>query len=155
MSAERGALLVAIQLATKRGGVPAPRSLRRYAQCAYAALRRRPARLTLRIVGGTEGRRLNRRWRARDKATNVLSFPHPVLPGVRPPVLGDIVLCAPVIAREARARGIPPPAHWAHLVTHGVLHLLAHTHERADDTRRMQALERRVLAVMGFPDPYA
>jgi probable rRNA maturation factor len=142
-------------MVTRQSGIPAPRTLRRYANCAYAALRRRPALLTLRVVGEAEGRRLNRRWRARDQATNVLSFPHPELPGVRPPLLGDIVLCAPTITREARERGIAAHAHWAHLVTHGVLHLLGHTHDRANDTRRMQALERRVLAGLDFSDPYA
>lgn len=144
-----------VQIATGAKGVPAPRTLRRYASCAYAALRRRPALLTLRVVGEAEGRRLNRRWRTLDQATNVLSFPQAVPSEVRPPLLGDIVLCAPVIAREARDRGIALRAHWAHLVAHGVLHLLGHTHERADDTRRMQALERRILAGLKYPDPYA
>jgi probable rRNA maturation factor len=148
--------MTTVQIATRRrAGIPAPRTLRLYARSAYAALRRRPAALTLRVVGAAEGQRLNRRWRALDKATNVLSFPHPRLPGVRTPALGDIVLCAPVIAREAGRDGIPARAHWAHLVAHGVLHLLGHTHERESDARRMQALERRILARLKFPDPYA
>jgi probable rRNA maturation factor len=155
MSSGPGRLRTSVQFATRPPGVPAPGTLRRYAQCAYSAIRRRPAALTLRVVGEAEGRRLNRRWRSRDQATNVLSFAQPRLPGLRPDMLGDIVLCAPVIAREARQRGIAARAHWAHLVTHGVLHLLGHVHERARDARRMQALERRVLAGLRFADPYA
>jgi probable rRNA maturation factor len=114
----------------------------------------------VRIVGLAEGRRLNAAWRGKDYATNVLSFP-PVASGARhvarvwPRPLGDIVLCAPVVAREAREQRKPLESHWAHLVIHGALHLLGYDHEREADALRMERRERRLLAACGWPDPYA
>jgi probable rRNA maturation factor len=105
-----------------------------------------------------EGRALNRHYRGKDQATNVLSFPAEMpegLPrGVTLPVLGDVVLCAPVIAREAREQGKPLNAHYAHLTVHGALHLLGWNH--ADDTEAecMEQLEREILAGLGIEDPY-
>jgi probable rRNA maturation factor len=114
----------------------------------------------VRVVGAAESRRLNKGWRRQDHATNVLSFPAPVARGRavaagEPRSLGDLVICAPVLAREARAQGKPKAAHWAHLVVHGSLHLLGFDHERAADACRMERREKRVLAALGFPDPYA
>lgn len=103
-----------------------------------------------------EARRLNLLWRGRDYPTNVLSFP--ASPGLRGHAerrwLGDIVLCAPVIEREARQQGKPLQDHWAHLVVHGCLHLLGLDHETAADALRMERRERRVLAKFRIPDPY-
>ena len=108
--------------------------------------------VTLRYVGEAEGRRLNGEYRKRDYATNVLSFPYGE-PGQA--AYGDIVVCAPVVAREAREQGKDVAAHHAHLVVHGVLHLRGYDHERgAADARRMESLERRILRELGFPDPY-
>jgi len=132
---------VIVQYALARRGVPAPAALARWALAA------RPAgSITLRIVGAGEGRALNRRFRRRDYATNVLSFPH----GRD----GDIVLCHPVIAREARHHGKSVRAHYAHLVVHGVLHLRGYEHDDKASARRMEAREIRLLRRLGFADPY-
>ena len=123
---------------------------------AAAGIRGRHAEVSVRIVGRREGRRLNAQWRGKDYATNVLSFPAEGLPrALRPRPLGDLVLCAPVVADEARAQGKTLAAHWAHLVVHGVLHLLGHDHEHDAEAQRMERQERRILARLGFPDPYA
>jgi probable rRNA maturation factor len=110
--------------------------------------------LTLRVVGNAESRRLNRSYRRRDQSTNVLSFPATVsrADGRRP--LGDVVLCAPVIAREAREQAKRREAHWAHMVVHGALHLLGYDHERPKEAHRMERREIRVLKQLGFADPY-
>lgn len=133
-------------------GVRAPSSarIRRWAALALGA-RGRGSELAVSIVGPIEARRLNARWRARDYATNVLSFP---APGPQPRLLGDVVICAAVVRREAREQGKALDAHWAHMVIHGALHLLGHDHERDDDARRMEGRERRLLRALGYPDPY-
>jgi probable rRNA maturation factor len=159
-------LAVSVQLATPRRGVPHARSLDRWARAAFAQRRRGPlagdAALTIRVVGAAESRRLNRTWRGKDKPTNVLSFPADPLPaGVRgretgePQPIGDLAICAAVVAREAREQGKPAQAHWAHMVVHGVLHLLGYDHENERDATVMEAREVRILATFGYPDPYA
>ncbi len=122
-----------------------------------AAVGRRGAgrEVAVRVVGSAESRRLNRGWRRLDHATNVLSFPAPAAAPAPARSLGDLVICAPVLAREAREQGKPRTAHWAHLVVHGSLHLVGFDHERDADARRMERREKRVLAALGFPDPYA
>ena len=110
----------------------------------------RPAQITLRIVGEEEGRTMNRDFRGKDYATNVLTFDYEH----EPVVSADIVLCAPVVAREAREMRRPLEAHYAHLVVHGVLHAQGYDHENARDARVMERRETRVLAGLGFPDPY-
>ncbi|VCU69333.1 Endoribonuclease YbeY [Pigmentiphaga humi] len=108
--------------------------------------------LTLRLVGAAEGRALNRDFRQRDYATNVLTFEYGEGPdGI---VAGDIVLCLPILASEARAQKKPFLHHAAHLVVHGVLHSLGYDHLNARDAKRMEALETRILAEMAIPDPY-
>ncbi len=106
------------------------------------------------ITGIEDGCRYNREFRGRDYATNVLSFPYEPGPGEHPGLLGDIVICAPVVLREANEQGKPARDHFAHLAIHGVLHLLGYDHESDADAERMEALERRVLAALGIPDPY-
>lgn len=159
-SPSRSPLAVDLQ-SSVRSALPAAARFTTWARAAAGA-RGEGAEVAVRVVGLAEGRRLNLVWRGRDYATNVLSFPVPVgvppVPGTarrRTRPLGDIVLCAPVVAREAARQGKPPLAHWAHLVVHGCLHLLGHDHERAIDARRMERRERRVLAALGFPDPYS
>jgi probable rRNA maturation factor len=137
---------LAVQRASKASHIPPDASLLRWARAALA----REAEVTLRYVAEAEGRRLNREYRGRDYATNVLTFVY----GTRP-LAGDIVVCAPVVAREAKAQGKPVVAHHAHLLVHGLLHLAGLDHEREDEARRMEARERRILAALGFPDPYA
>jgi probable rRNA maturation factor len=121
--------------------------LRRWA---FAALERN-ASVTLRFVGGRESRALNARYRGRDRATNVLTFVYD--DGVS--LAGDIVLCAPVVAKEARAQRKTQRAHYAHLVIHGMLHLQGYDHERDDDAARMEAREITLLRELGFANPYA
>jgi len=107
--------------------------------------------ITLRFVGAAEGRKLNWRYRSRRHPTNVLSF---VYDDDRGTCGGDIVLCAPVLRREAAAQGKPVTAHCAHLVVHGVLHLQGVDHQNPDDAARMEARESAILARLSFPDPY-
>ena len=110
--------------------------------------------LNIRIVDLAEGWALNRDWRGKDNATNVLSFPAdtPAVDGLR--VLGDVVLCAPVVQREAVEQGKSAEAHWAHLVIHGVLHLLGFDHTDGSAAEKMEAREVELLAALGFGNPY-
>jgi probable rRNA maturation factor len=149
------AIEVKVQYAAGRAGVPSGRSIAGWARAALAGRRRGGAQLVVRIVGEDEGRELNGRYRGRKGATNVLSFPYDGPAVLTPPLLGDIVICAPVVGREAQAQGKVPVAHWAHLVVHGVLHLLGHDHEDEREAVAMEAIETDVLASLGFPDPYA
>ena len=129
-----------VQLAT---AVDAPSSelIARWAQAAYAAGGGGGAlQLTVRID--------------RDRPTNVLSFPFDALPGAPRRLLGDVVICAPVVAREAGEQGKPLQAHWAHLVIHGVLHLCGHDHQQEEQARAMESVETQVLKQAGFADPY-
>lgn len=137
-----------------RAGLPAAGTLRAYAEAALAG-RREDGELSVRIVDAEEGRALNRDYREKDYATNVLSFPAELPPGVPLPILGDLVLCAPVIAREAEEQGKPLKHHYAHMLVHGVLHLLGHDHMDEAEAEAMEAIEREVLAGLGIPDPYA
>lgn len=134
--------------------VPDDDAFRRWVGAALAG-RRETAELTVRIVDEAEGRALNARWRGRDYATNVLSFPAELPPGVALPLLGDLVVCAPVVAREAAEQGKSEADHWAHLVIHGTLHLLGFDHESESDAVVMEGLERELLAGLGIGDPYA
>ncbi|MDZ7749824.1 MAG: rRNA maturation RNase YbeY [Halofilum sp. (in: g-proteobacteria)] len=143
----------------RRRASPNPRTCARWAEAALAAVERPGAAITVRIVAEQEGRALNRDFRGRDYATNVLSFAFPEVPPeaaaeLGAPYIGDLAVCAPVVAREAGEQGKTPRAHWAHMVVHGVLHLAGHDHHEAEQAARMEALERRVLAGLGFPDPY-
>lgn len=150
---------VAVGYAVPRAGLPAAVSFRKWVAAALAG-RIREADLAIRIVGAKEGRALNRHYRGKDYATNVLSFPADMaegvkLPkGVKMPLLGDLVLCAPVIAREAREQKKPVVAHYAHLTVHGALHLLGWDHEDSRDAECMETLEREILAGLGVEDPY-
>jgi len=145
---------VSVSYAAPRTGVPAAASFRKWVAAALKG-RIREADLAIRIVDAREGRALNRHYRGKDYATNVLSFPADLPEGVKLPLLGDLVICAPVVAREAREQGKPAVAHYAHLTVHGVLHLLGWNHEDDKDAEAMEQLEREILAGLGLPDPYA
>ncbi|BBR56008.1 MULTISPECIES: rRNA maturation RNase YbeY [Pseudomonas] len=122
------------------------------------ALRQRTAdsEMTIRLVDEPEGRELNHTYRHKDYATNVLSFPADVPDDLLDiPLLGDLVICVPVVEREATEQGKSLEAHWAHLVIHGCLHLLGYDHIEDDEAEEMEALERTLLAELGHPDPYA
>ena len=137
-----------------RSWAPSRRELTRWASTALGA-RASGRELGVAVVGAAESQRLNARYRGRDAPTNVLSFPAPAsLRAARPAPLGDLVICAPVLRREARAQAKPLSAHWAHLVVHGALHLIGYDHERDTDARRMERREVAVLRRLGFPNPY-
>ena len=148
---------VSVSYALPRTGIPSAVSFRKWVAAALAG-RIREADLAIRIVDSKEGRSLNRHYRARDYATNVLSFPAELpegLPkGVKLPLLGDLVICAPVVAREANEQGKPRNAHYAHLTVHGCLHLLGLDHIDPREAVAMEQLERDILAGLGLPDPY-
>jgi probable rRNA maturation factor len=148
---------VSVGYALPRAGLPASVSFRKWVAAALAG-RIREADLAIRLVDAAEGRALNRHYRGKDYATNVLSFPADLpegLPeGVRLPLLGDLVLCAPVIAREAREQGKPLAAHYAHLTVHGTLHLLGWDHGDDVEAEAMEQLERDILAGLDIDDPY-
>jgi probable rRNA maturation factor len=139
-------LLLSVQGRSRFPGLPARSTLARW----VAATLEADAEITLRFVGSVEGRRLNRDFRGRDHATNVLTFDYARAPLVQ----ADIVLCLPVIRSEARAQRKPLRAHLAHLVVHGALHAQGYGHERAAQARTMEAREVAVLAALGIGDPY-
>ena len=138
---------VTLQIASKAAAVPGPARVRRW----VAAARPGASEITVRVVGAREGRSLNRTFRGRDYATNVLAFAYGRQDGA---LRGDLVLCAPVVAREAREQGKKLDAHYAHLVVHGVLHLRGYVHDRASEAAKMERAERSVLRRLGYPDPY-
>ena len=144
-----------LQNASAATDLPSEAQLRRWCEL---ALRQRSAdsELTIRLVDEAEGRELNHTWRHKDYATNVLSFPADVPDELLDiPLLGDLVICVPVVEREAREQGKTLEAHWAHLVIHGCLHLLGYDHLEDEEAEEMEALERELLAELGHPDPYA
>lgn len=138
---------VTVQFAAPRVGLPAASRFRTWAIAALDG----PAEVTLRIVDEEEGRGLNLRYRGMRYATNVLTFAYLETD----PLVGDIVLCAPVVGREAVARSIALDAHYAHLTVHGVLHLQGFDHENERDAAVMEARESRIVQALGYADPYA
>jgi probable rRNA maturation factor len=140
-------LALDVQYAVARDGLPAEASVRRWA----AAALERDVRATVRFVGLAEGRTLNALYRGKEYATNVLTFVY----DDAVPLAGDIVLCVPVLRREARAGGRTLRAHCAHLVVHGMLHLQGHDHATPREAARMETRETALLAALGYADPYA
>ena len=144
-----------LQVASQAADLPSAAQFRAWCEI---ALRQRTAdsELTIRLVDEAEARELNHSYRQRDYATNVLSFPADVPDGLLDiPLLGDLVICVPVVEREALEQEKTPEAHWAHLVIHGCLHLLGYDHIDDAEAEEMEALERTLLAELGHPDPYA
>ncbi len=145
--ADKIALSLAVQYACNDERLPSRPQVRRWVRAALE----RPLRATVRFVDADEGRALNRDYRGKDYATNVLSFVYESAPET----VGDLVVCLPVVEREAREQGKPLAAHLAHLVVHGVLHLQGYDHETGKrDAERMEARECAILARLGYPDPY-
>jgi probable rRNA maturation factor len=137
---------ITVQRASRAVHIPPDGRIRRWARAALA----RNAAVTIRYVAEAEGRRLNREYRGRDYATNVLTFVYEMRP-----LAGDVVICAPVVVREARAQGKEIAAHHAHLLVHGLLHLQGYEHQGSRaEARRMESRERAILGRLGFPDPY-
>jgi probable rRNA maturation factor len=140
-------LSLTVQYATAEPGLPARSRLRVFAQAALE----RAAQVTLRLVDEAEGRRLNRDFRGKDYPTNVLTFVY----DDADPLSGDVVLCAPLVAAEARSQHKELEAHYAHLVVHGMLHLQGYDHESDAEASVMEARETEILGKLGYPDPYA
>ena len=145
---------VSVSYGVPRKGVPSAASFRKWAAAAVEGRILR-ADLAIRVVGTKEGRSLNHHYRGKDYATNVLSFPADLPEGVQVPLLGDVVICAPVVAREAKEQKKSLLAHYAHLTVHGVLHLLGLDHENPREADAMELIERELLADLGYADPYA
>ena len=149
---------IEVQKATEDDGIPLDVTLEKWAFATLADSPSSHLELVLRLVDEAESRELNRTYRGKDSPTNVLSFPFEPPPGLpedaETSLLGDLVICAPVVASEAALQGKPLEAHWAHMVIHGTLHLLGFDHQNADDAVEMECRERDILATLGFPDPY-
>jgi probable rRNA maturation factor len=139
-------LSIAVQYACAAPGLPTLSQFRKWIRNALPI----EAEVTVRIVDEEEGRMLNRAYRGKDYATNVLTFPL----AEEPLLMGDIILCAPVVAREAQAQHKSPEAHYAHLTIHGTLHLQGHEHEIDEQAEFMEFLETQILQRLGYPDPY-
>lgn len=145
-------LNLSVQYACDAPDLPGRAEVRRWARAALDADGARGGQVTVRFVDADEGQSLNRDYRGKDYATNVLSFPYEI----EPVVCGDLVICAGVVAREAAEQGKPLAAHYAHLIVHGMLHLQGYDHEEDEaEARAMEDCERAVLAALGYPDPYA
>jgi len=148
-----GGVELEIQRAIDAPDLPEDDAFRQWVEAALDG-RRDSAALTIRLVDAEEGRELNHAYRQKDYATNVLSFPLTLPEAVEIPYIGDLAICAPVVAREAREQGKPARAHWAHMTVHGVLHLLGFDHQNNAEAREMEGLERQIMATLGFADPY-
>ena len=148
LPARAPSLALSLQFADARHRAQLPRH--RVARWVRAALQS-DAQIAVRIVDAEEGRELNRTWRGKDYATNVLTFDYQR----EPLVVADLVLCAPVLEAEAKAAGIAVQAHYAHLLVHGTLHAQGYDHLRAAEARRMERRESELLAALGFADPYS
>ncbi|MDP2134564.1 MAG: rRNA maturation RNase YbeY [Sulfuritalea sp.] len=139
---------LSVQYPAGKQGAPTRPQIRRWVRAACTL----PAEVTVRFVDSDEGRTLNRDYRGKDYATNVLSFPY----ASGTTLSGDLALCLPVLEREAQEQGKPLEAHCAHLIVHGMLHLQGYDHETGqDDAAQMEAVEREIMDALGYPDPYA
>ena len=145
-SKPRYRLALTVQYASENDGLPTRSRLRTWVKAALQC----DADVTVRLVDAEEGRTLNRQYRGRDQATNVLTFAYPDTD----PLSGDIALCVPVVERETRDQRKNPQAHYAHLVVHGTLHLQGYDHEKAADARVMETLETEIVTGLGYADPY-
>jgi probable rRNA maturation factor len=142
-----------LQWATEIESLPTTEDFERWTKQALQG-RREEAELTIRLVDEEESQQLNREYRDKDRPTNVLSFPADLPAVVESPLLGDLVICAPVVLREAREQNKTAEAHWAHMVVHGVLHLLGYDHQNESEATEMERTEAALLGEMGFDNPY-
>ena len=139
-------LNLSVQYACNREGLPLRPDFVRWARAALVG----GGEITIRLVDPDEGQELNAEYRGKDYATNVLSFPY----DTEPVVMGDLVICPSVVAREASEQNKPLAAHYAHLTVHGMLHLQGWDHENDEEAQQMEDQEREILAALGYPDPY-
>ena len=140
-------LNLSVQYACNREGLPLRADFVRWARAALVG----GGEIAIRLVDAEEGRELNKEYRGKDYATNVLSFPYEI----EPLTMGDLVICPEVVAREAQEQNKALEAHYAHMTVHGMLHLQGWDHEEDDEAQEMENEEREILAAMGYPDPYA
>ena len=147
------AITLDLQLASTATALPTTPQFQQWLEAAILPFQP-DAEVTVRIVDNSESQQLNFDYRGKDKPTNVLSFPFQCPPGIELPLLGDLVICAPVVAQEAAEQGKPLIAHWAHMVVHGSLHLLGFDHINDDDAEQMEAEEVTILQQLGFSNPY-
>lgn len=145
-------LTVDLQRAHAAPGVPAAESFERWAQCAW--LGDTASEVTIRIVDADESAELNGQYRGKSGPTNVLSFPFEAPAGITVPLAGDLIICAPVVEKEAKDQHKEPESHWAHMVVHGMLHLQGYDHIEDNDAEVMEALEVRLLRQLGYGNPY-
>lgn len=146
-------LQLSIQRAASAPGIPRTSSITQWARAALHGSGAGRATVTVRLVDEAESAALNKRYRSKRGPTNVLSFSYDMLAGAAG-LNGDLVICAPLVAREAAQQNKHVRAHWAHLVVHGILHLRGYDHVQEKDAQTMEALEVRILKRLGFPDPY-
>lgn len=146
--------MLTLQVATRVKTLPSKQQFQQWVD-AVLTHEKIAGELSVRLVGRAESQRLNHLYRQQDKPTNILSFPPAVAIGrLAPPMLGDLVICAPLITTQAKQQGKKPLDHWAHLVIHGTLHLLGYTHEQAATALEMEQLETNLLANFGVSNPY-
>ena len=146
------AIELSVQYAAAAPELPTVAQLKCWAEAALVP--RDNAELTIRIVDAVEGGQLNERWRKSPGATNVLSFPSREVARLAPDLLGDVVICAPVVIQEAEQQNKNVEAHWAHILIHGVLHLTGYDHQNPEDATRMENLEISILEKLGYQNPY-
>ena len=142
-----------LQINSESSHLPAVEELEQWAKAAVAQ-RRKEAEISVLIVDTEEGAELNRQWRGKEGPTNVLSFPSDLPEELQLPLLGDLVICAPVVEREAREQQKTLKSHWAHMIVHGTLHLLGYDHIQDDAAEQMESLETTIMQQLGYPDPY-
>lgn len=146
-------IILDLQLATQAKDLPTENQIQQWLEAAILPFQVE-AEVTVRIVDEAESQQLNFDYREKNKPTNVLSFPFECPPGIELPLLGDLVICAQVVAKEAAEQNKTLTAHWAHMVVHGSLHLLGFDHINEEDATEMEAEEIQILAELGFADPY-
>lgn len=143
-----------LQLASSAPQLPTEQDIQRWLDAVLQEVQLAEGEITVRIVDEDESRELNHQYRGKDYATNVLSFPFEAPPGIELSLLGDLVICAQVVAREAAEQHKPLLHHWTHMCVHGTLHLLGFDHIDDIDAEEMENLEIRILAKLAIDDPY-
>lgn len=146
-------IILDLQLASTADNLPTEAHFAQWLEAAISPFQAE-AEVTIRIVDASESQQLNLQYREKDKPTNVLSFPFQCPPGIELPLLGDLIICAQVVAQEATEQGKTVNAHWAHMVVHGCLHLLGFDHINDDDAEEMEAEEILILQQLGIANPY-
>lgn len=153
MKSSEHRIVLDLQIACDNKNLPSQEDFQHWLEAALTQYEK-PFELTIRLVDEQESQQLNCQYRGKDKPTNVLSFPFEVPEGIELDLLGDLIICAPVVEREAVEQKKALTAHWAHMVVHGCLHLLGYDHIEDDEADEMEALETKIIIALGFPAPY-